>query len=140
MKTLEKIAFTALLTLFSYGFTQAAPKPLKSMNQVLTTYIDCTTQGHLENLDDILGKDFRHTMNRNGNLFTVNKKTMIKFLQSTKNVRQNCETTYTIVEESQDCVIAKISLKYPEFTKVDYVTLCAGEEGWAVSQVVSTFP
>lgn len=140
MKTLEKIAFAVLLTLFSYGFIQAAPKPLKTVNQVLTSYIDCTTQGNLDNLNQVLGEDFRHTMKRNGSMFTVNKKTMMDFLRSTKNVRQNCETTYTIVEESDDCVIAKVSMKYPEFTKVDYVTLCACDEGWAVSQVVSTYP
>ena len=141
MKTLKNIALVMLLTLSSYGFTQAAPdKPGTMKDQVISAYIDCTTQGNLQNMDQIFSDNFQHTMNRNGNLFTINKKEMIDFLKATKDVKQNCETTYSIVEESRDCMIAKVSMKYANFTKVDLVTICAGEAGWSVSQVVSTYP
>ena len=141
MKTLQNIALTILISLSAYGFAQAATeRPLKAMDQVITAYIDCTTQGNLENVKYIFSDNFRHSMNRNGNLFIINKKEMIDFLQTTKNIKQNCETTYNIVESSPDCAIVKVSMKYANFTKVDLVTICASEDGWAVSQVVSTYP
>ena len=141
MKTLQNIALALLLTLCAYGFTQASPKkPLKVMDQVITSYINCTTQGNMENINHIFTDNFRHIMNRNGNPFAINKKDMIAFLNVTKNVKQNCKTTYDIIEESKDCVIAKVNMQYADFTKVDLVTLCRGDAGWAVSQVVTTYP
>ena len=140
MKTLQNIALIIFFTLTSSGFTQANPKPTLAMDQVLTAYIDCTTQGNLENVHQVFSENFRHTINRNGKPFSINKKEMLDFLKETKNVQLNCKTSYSIVEESGDCVIAKVSMQYDLFTKVDLVTLCRGTNGWEVSQVISTYP
>jgi len=43
------------------------------------------------------------------------------------------------MEQSGDYSIAKVEMKYRDFTKVDYVTLSKEGADWKVSQVVTTY-
>jgi hypothetical protein len=70
---------------------------------------------------------------------THNKEQVIGFLKGQQNVKQDCSTTYTVMEQSGNYSLAKVEIKYRDFSKVDYVTLSKEGADWKINQVVTTY-
>ncbi|MEJ5144792.1 MULTISPECIES: hypothetical protein [unclassified Sphingobacterium] len=55
-------------------------------------------------------------------------------MKKQKGEQLNCKTSTTIVKESGDYMIAKLTMQFENFTKVDLVTLFNDSGNWKVSQ------
>ena len=141
MKTPITSFFAAILFLSVSAFANAATNPsrLTTADNSVNVYIEAITKGSMEHVNELFSKQFRQNTNANGKVISHSKEQVIGFLKEQQNVKQNCNTTYTVIEQSGDYSVAKVEMKYRDFTKVDYVTL--GKEGadWKVNQVVTTY-
>jgi hypothetical protein len=51
----------------------------------------------------------------------------------------NCTVTSDIIEESADYMVAKVILKFENFTKTDLVTLVREGNEWKVSKSINSY-
>ncbi|MCL4640182.1 MAG: nuclear transport factor 2 family protein [Pseudosphingobacterium sp.] len=143
MKTFITSIIAAIVLTGTVAFS-ATPKPAKrsniaAINQTLDRYSDAVTNGQLTNIEQLFSEQFhqRIVQRKKGNSF--NKKQLVSFLKNQRNVQQNCKTDYSILEENDGVTIAKIEMKYKEFSRIDYVTISQTDQGYQISQVISTF-
>ncbi|SEM00610.1 Putative lumazine-binding [Olivibacter domesticus] len=141
MKTLMTTFFAAFIFVSVSAFTKAENKSsrLATADNSINLYIETITNGNVENMDALFGSQFIQNTNANGKVISHSKAQIIGFLKGQKNVKQNCSATYTVMEQSDDYSIAKVEMKYRDFTKVDYVTLSKEGADWKVNQVVTTY-
>lgn len=141
MKTLMTNSFAAIIFVLASASVKAETKStrLATADNSVNLYIETITNGNVENINELFARQFVQNTNANGKVTTHNKEQVIGFIKGQKNVKQNCSTAYTVMEQRGDYSLAKVEMKYRDFTKVDYVTL--GREGadWKVNQVVTTY-
>jgi hypothetical protein len=106
-----------------------------SANDVLVKYIENTTQGQNHNFKQLLGDDFKQYIDCDKKLLNFDKKEFLSSLKLSKNVVYNCTTDYSLVEETEDVVIAKVDMKFPTFTRTNYVTLSNTPNGWKITNI-----
>ncbi|SEM00389.1 Putative lumazine-binding [Olivibacter domesticus] len=141
MKTLMTTFFAAFIFVSASAFTKAENKSsrLATADNSINLYIETITNGNVENMDTLFGSQFILNTNANGKVISHSKTQIIGFLKGQKNVKQNCSATYIVMEQSEDYSIAKVEMKYRDFTKVDYVTFSKEGTDWKVNQVVTTY-
>jgi len=60
-------------------------------------------------------------------------------MKKQKGEKLNCAVTTDIIEESADYMVAKVTLKFENFTKTDLVTLVREGNNWKVSSSVNAY-
>jgi len=58
---------------------------------------------------------------------------------STADLALNCTVSTDIIEESADYMVAKVTLKFENFTKTDLVTLERVANDWNVSKSINSY-
>lgn len=140
MKNLIKTLLTFSFMIVACSFVKADPKTAsKPMNYTLTKFIEGTTLGEISGLPVLLDDGFKMDINCGSRTFSFNKKQVVDFMKKTKHIVQNCSTTYKVVEENDDVTIAKVEMKYPNFTRVNYVTLVNHGSYWSITNVSSSY-
>lgn len=141
MKSLIKILFAAIVLITASTFAKAeidgASK--KAATNTLHQYIATTTQGKVENIDDLFSDQFRHNINGHAKVITHTKEQVVQFLKGRKNLQEDCIASYRVIEQNETCAIARVEMKYLKFTRINYVTLSREGSKWKVSQVITTF-
>ncbi|MGJ1431368.1 nuclear transport factor 2 family protein [Sphingobacterium spiritivorum] len=143
MKNLIKtVAFLLFIAITTSSFASGIYNPGKnySADAVISNYIETTTMGNPANIENLFTDNFFQTVSTPSKVITHSKKPFIDYVKSQKGYVQNCQTSHTIIERNDNCAIAKITLTYKNFTKVEYVTVCSDGEIWKVSQVVTSYP
>src|SRR5690554_5670082 len=141
MKTLFKSLLTFSFMILACSFVKADPNTgsKKSMDYTLTKFIEGSTLGEISGLPVLLDDGFKMDINCGNRTLSYNKKQVVDFIKKTKNIVQNCTTDYKIVEENSDFTIAKVEMKYPNFTRVNYVTLVNHGIYWSITNVSTTY-
>jgi len=144
MKTLVKTFAAAALVAVS-TFAMAADKPvsksekatvnLSTADFVLEHYVAVTTKGESAGVEQLFTEDF----SQKANATTNNRDEIIKFFKKQKGEKLNCTVITDIIEESADYRIAKVTLKFEDFTKTDLVTLVREGNNWKVSSSVNAY-
>jgi len=145
MKTLVKTFAAAALIAVS-TFAVAAEGPCsKSANVNLFTadlalghYIAVTTEGESVGVEQLFAEDFSQKV-QSANAKTNSRNEVVKYLKKQKGEKLNCMVTTDIIEESADYRIAKVTLKFEDFTKTDLVTLVREGNDWKVSSSVNAY-
>ncbi|WP_437921521.1 nuclear transport factor 2 family protein [Sphingobacterium sp. LRF_L2] len=139
-KTLTTIAAAFIMISSFSAFAAENANPLKNVesDKIVTTYLEATTLGTVELNKFLFADDFEYSNTANGDSF--NKKQYTNFLKAHKGVKFDCETTYEILDQSGQACVAKATMKFANFTRVDYITLNQSAEGWKVSKVVTGYP
>ncbi|UIR57788.1 nuclear transport factor 2 family protein [Sphingobacterium sp. SRCM116780] len=106
---------------------------------VLDNYVEIISLGNVENLQNLFSNDFKQTMSSNAKALTYARTDIIKFLKANKGQKQNCKISYTVVEENTNCFIAKVLMKYENFTRVEYVTICNENKEWKINQIIVSY-
>ncbi|GGH23471.1 hypothetical protein FAZ19_17305 [Sphingobacterium alkalisoli] len=142
MKTTIITSIATALILFASSMAFAAEKanPLKNMTAVgiVAAYLDATALGNVEFNEQLFATDFEYHNTASDNKH--GKKAYTKFLKQNKGLQYNCKTTYQILDECGKSCIAKATMEFENFTRVDHITLCNTKNGWQVSKVVTTYP
>ena len=143
MKTLVK-TFTAAALIAVSTCTMAAEKPEKGIVNLSTAdlaidnYVAVMTEGQSVGVEQLFASDFNQKVQIE-NAKTNSRSEVINFLKSQKGEKLNCKTTTTIIEESADYMLAKVTMQFEGFTKTDLVTLINEGGIWKVSKSINSY-
>ena len=146
MKTLAKtLAAVALIAVST--FTMAAGKPevanpkkavvnLSTADLAIDHYVAVMTEGQSVGVEQLFTTDFSQKVKASEDK-TNSRSEVISFLKKQKGEQLNCKTSTTIVQESADYMIAKVTIQFEGFTKTDLVTLVNDGGNWKISQSIN---
>src|SRR5690606_37600487 len=109
-----------------------------TVDYTLNKYIEATTQGQSEDFHQYLDETFKIGINHGRKANRYSKQQFMKDLKDQKNVVLDCKSTFTVVEQSDNCALARIVMKYPTFTKINYVNMCNTSDGWKITDISNT--
>ncbi|TJZ62892.1 hypothetical protein FAZ15_00875 [Sphingobacterium olei] len=141
MRTITTTIATAFIVIASFSsFAAEKSNPLKDMNTmaILAAYLDAAALGNVQFSEQLFAKDFEYYNTVNDSKY--GKKDYTKFLKENKGLQYDCKTTYEILDESGKSCVAKATMEFEKFTRVDHITLSNTKNGWQVSKVVTTYP
>lgn len=131
-------AFMMVISLSSFTNANANPLREKDSKSIMIAYVETIVSGYDKYHKYLFTEDFEH-YNASSNM-KFKKKPYLKFLNDTKGLKFNCQTSYQIMDETGKSCVAKATLTFKNFTRVDYITLNKTDDGWKVSKVVTTYP
>lgn len=143
MKTF-KITFIAL-SLFLIIGNAKADRPKHKNHTTFTVhfsinaFIDADARGICDGLTDIIADNAKFSMMRGDQMLCFNKKEIIKSMENLRGVQQNCTTNYKVVETFDKYVLIKVEMKYPAFSRFNYITMNECSDGWKITNVSSIF-
>jgi len=147
MKTLVK-AFAAAVLIAVSTFVMAADKTVSKTEKVtvnlstadfaLDHYVAVTTEGESAGVEQLFAKDFNQKV-QSANAKTNSRDEVVKYLKKQKGEKLNCAVSTEILEESVDYMVAKVTLKFENFTKTDLVTLEREGSGWKVCKSINSY-
>ncbi|MEN5231563.1 nuclear transport factor 2 family protein [Sphingobacterium faecium] len=148
MKTLVKTFAAAALIAVS-TFSMAAGKPevsnpkktvvnLSTADLVIDHYVAVMTEGQSAGVEQLFTSDFSQKIHASNDQ-TNSRSAVISFLKKQKSQHLNCKTSTTIVEQSSDYMLAKVTMQFDGFTKIDLVTLVNDGGNWKVSQSINSY-
>jgi len=143
MKTLITSILTAIVLFFNSSPAKAETNSARNAtaDNAINWYIASVTKGQTEEIADLLSNNFSQNVTGKEGHVRFDKAQVVDFLQGHQNIQQqNCATSYSLVEEHADFVLAKVEMKYGNFTKVDYVSLSRDDESWKINQVNTVYP
>jgi hypothetical protein len=141
MKTLKSI-LTALVLFV--GFTAAkandnAPVVLPLHDYAVYTYVNAVCHGQMAGIEDVLDKNVQFSMVHGTQVITSDKAEVMQYLRDNKNVEQNCTVSTSVVESNDDVTVVKVTMKYSDFVRTNYVTIANTSTGWKITNVHSVF-
>ena len=147
MKTLVKI-FTAAALVAVSTFAMASEGPgsksakanvnLSTADFALEHYVAVTTQGESAGVEQLFAEDFSQKV-QSANAQSHSRSALIKSLKKQKGESLNCTVKTDIIEESTDYMVAKVTMKFENFSKTDLVTLVREGDSWKVSSSVNSY-
>ncbi|RKO72595.1 hypothetical protein D7322_07315 [Sphingobacterium puteale] len=147
MKSLVKTFAAATLIAVS-TFAMAAEGPgfksakaninLSTADLALDHYVAVTTEGESAGVEQLFAEDFNQKI-QSSNAQSHSRDAVVKALKKQKGEKLNCTVTTNIIEESVDYMIAKVILKFEDFTKTDLVTLERVGNEWKVSKSINSY-
>jgi len=147
MKALVKTFAAAALIAVS-TFAMAADKPvsksekanvnLSTVDLALEHYVAVTTEGESAGVEQLFADDFSQKVQAS-NAQSHSRSALIKSLKKQKGEKLNCTVNTDIIEESADYMVAKVTMKFENFTKTDLVTLVREGDSWKVSSSINSY-
>ncbi len=140
MKTLKTIT-AALLIAFSFSSfaSDGTAKEKLEMNYALKTYIAAVADGKIAALPEVLDNSVKFSSTRGEKIVSHNKSEMLNALKISENVKQNCSTSYNVVEATPSFSVVKVTMKYDNFSRVSYLNLANTGKGWKITSVSTSF-
>ena len=148
MNTLAKTFLAAALIAVS-TFTMAVAKPagdnskkavvnLSTAHLAIDHYVAVMTVGQTIGVEQLFTADFSEKVQAS-EVKANSRSEVISFLKKQKGEQLNCKTNTTIVQESADYMIAKVTMQFEGFTKSDLVTFINEDGNWKVSQSIKSY-
>ncbi len=147
MKTLVKtFAAAALIAVSTFAMAAEGPGSksakanvnLSTADFALEHYVAVTTEGESAGVEQIFAADFSQKVQAS-NAQTHSRSALIKSLKKQKGEKLNCAVSTDIIEESADYMVAKVTMKFENFTKTDLVTLVREGNEWKVSKSINSY-
>ena len=138
-KSIATIAAAIIMITSFSAFADNKGNPLIAFKsaEIINTYIEVATLGSVEMNKFLFADDFQYQNVANSGTF--NKKEYTKFLEKNKGLQYDCKASYEILDENAQACLAKTTMKFKNFTRIDYLTLNQTEEGWKVSKIVTSY-
>ncbi len=111
---------------------------LSTANFALAHYVAVTTEGESTGLEQLFAEDFNQNIQAS-NTQSNSRREVVKSLKKQKSEKLNCTVNTDILEESADYMVAKVTLKFENFTKTDLVTLERVGNDWKVSKSINSY-
>jgi hypothetical protein len=147
MKTLVKtIAAAALIAVSTFAMAAEGPGSkaaktnvnLSTADFALIHYVAVTTGGESAGVEQLFADDFSQKIQAS-NLKSNSRGEVVKSLKKQKGEKLNCIVSTDILEESADYMVARVTLKFEDFTKTDLVTLVREGKEWKVSKSINSY-
>ncbi|MDM1294430.1 hypothetical protein HX021_09015 [Sphingobacterium sp. N143] len=147
MNSLVK-TFTAAALIAVSTFTMAAERPgsksakanvnLSTADFALDHYVAVTTEGESAGVEQLFAEGFSQKIQAS-NAQSYSRTAVIKSLKKQKGEQLNCAVSTEILEESADYMVAKVTMKFENFSKTDLVTLEREGNSWKVSKSINSY-
>ena len=147
MKALVKTFAAAALIAVS-TFTMAAEGPgsksakanvnLSTADLALEHYVAVTTEGESAGVEQLFAENFNQKVQL-ANAKTNCRDEVVNYLKKQKGEKLNCAVSTENLEESADYMVAKVTLKFENFTKTDLITLERVGNDWKVSKSINSY-
>ncbi|WP_433901100.1 nuclear transport factor 2 family protein [Sphingobacterium puteale] len=111
---------------------------LSTADLALDHYVAVTTEGESAGVVQLFAKDFNQKIQAS-NAQSNSRNEVVKSLKKQKGEKLNCTVSTDIIEESSDYMVAKVTLKFEDFTKTDLVTLERVGNDWKVTSSVNSY-
>lgn len=120
----------------------SASKPSKgaykrSMEYAINSYIDGVCYGKAENYINLLAEETTFSMLRGNRIYNYTRNQEINSLKGAGPAVQNCEPSFKITQKDDKTATVKVTMKYLDFSRFNYVTLKNEASGWKVTHVSS---
>jgi len=147
MKTLVKtFAAAALIAVSTFAMAAEGPGAkatkanvnLSTADLALDHYVAVTTKGESAGVEQLFAEDFNQKI-QVSNAQSNSRSAVVKLLKKQKGEKLNCIVSTDILEESADYMVAKVTLKFENFTKTDLVTLERVGIDWKVSKSINSY-
>lgn len=142
MKNLTKtIALACVLFVSSVNVFASTDKGLNNaiVDNVVDAYINSTVYGETAYVNELFSNNFNQKFNGGSKQKAIQKNAYIQFLKQNKGVKYNCETSFEWVEKGKDYSLAKVSLDFGDFKRIDYVSVSMQQDGWKIDEVNSVY-
>ncbi|MEN5436442.1 nuclear transport factor 2 family protein [Sphingobacterium faecium] len=111
---------------------------LSTADLAIVHYVAVMTEGQSAGVEQLFTSDFKQKVQAAEDK-TNSRSEVISFLKKQKGEQLNCKTSTTIVEQSSDYMVAKVTQQFEGFTKTDLITLVNDGGNWKVSQSINTY-
>ncbi|WP_333626143.1 nuclear transport factor 2 family protein [Sphingobacterium siyangense] len=147
MKALVKtFAAAALIAVSTFAMAAEGPGAkatktnvnLSTADFALDHYVAVTTEGESAGVEQLFADDFNQKIQAT-NAQSNSRSEVVKLLKKQKGEKLNCAVSTDIIEESADYMVAKVTLKFENFTKTDLVTLERVGNDWKVSKSINSY-
>ncbi|WP_223580245.1 nuclear transport factor 2 family protein [Sphingobacterium sp. GVS05A] len=147
MKALVKtFAAAALIAVSTFAMAAEGPGSksekatinLSTADLALDHYVAVTTEGESAGVEQLFAEDFNQKIQAS-NAQSHSREAVIKSLKKQKGEKLNCTVTTDIIEESGDYMVAKVTMKFENFTKTDLLTLVREGNEWKVSKSINSY-
>ncbi|WP_313270078.1 nuclear transport factor 2 family protein [Sphingobacterium sp.] len=118
--------------------TAKASVNLSTADLALDHYVAVTTEGESAGVEQLFAEDFSQKIQAS-NAQNHSRNAVVKLLKKQKGEKLNCTVSTDILEESADYMVAKVTLKFENFTKTDLVTLERVGNDWKVSKSINSY-
>ncbi len=138
--TLKTIAAALIMVTSLSSFAAEKANPLKNVesDMIIDFYMEAVTVGNIDLNTFIFADDFQYSNVNNND--RGGKKEYIKHLKANKGMQYDCKSSYEILSQDGKVCVAKATMAFDNFTRVDYITLNQGKDGWKVSKVETIYP
>ncbi len=147
MRTLVKtFAAAALIAVSTFAMAAEGPGSkatkttvnLSTADFALAHYVAVTTEGESAGIEQLFAEDFNQKIQAS-NAQNHSLSEVVKSLKKQKGEKLNCTINTDIIDESADYMVAKVTLKFENFTKTDLVTLERVGNDWKVSKSINSY-
>ena len=147
MKALVKtFAAAALIAVSTFAMAAEGPGAkttkanvnLSTADFALAHYVVVTTEGESAGVEQLFAENFSQKIQAS-NAQNHSRSEVVKLLKKQKGEKLNCTVSTDIIEESADYMVAKVTLKFENFTKTDLVTLERVGNDWKVSKSINSY-
>ncbi|WP_293955648.1 MULTISPECIES: hypothetical protein [unclassified Sphingobacterium] len=111
---------------------------LSTADSALDHYVAVTTEGESAGVEQLFAADFIQKIQAS-NTQSNSRIGVVKLLKKQKGEKLNCAVSTDILEESADYMVAKVTLKFENFTKTDLVTFERAGNDWKVSKSINSY-
>lgn len=111
----------------------------KSMHVSINAYVNLIQKGNITNMEKLFAEDAKFNITRNGKIITHNKKEEMAFLTKNKNLQQQCSVVSSVIINTNNYSLVKVSMVYDNFTRENYVTMIKSGNDWKITDVSSDF-
>jgi hypothetical protein len=140
MKTLKTLTAALLIALTSSAFAADDIKKEKlQLNYTVQTFIDAVSHGKINDLSEVLDSDVKLTFTRANKIYNYNKAEILRSFKPLKNIEQNCNTDFSIIEVNPNQAIAKITMNYNGFSKVSLINMANSKTGWKITNISNSY-
>ena len=135
MKTLKTIMLgVSLFIICSLNANAAQRAPRPSQTDVLNIFMNASTHGKIEGLEEVLANDMEYQVKRGTKTTITSKKQLLDLYKANQNIEQGCICTTNTIENA-DNVVVKIDMKYDTYTRTNVVTMVNTNTGWRITKV-----
>ncbi len=140
MKSLKSLTAALLIIFSASAFANDETKSNKlQMDYAIHTYIEAVNNGKIKDLPSVLDPDVKFTFTKGKEIKNYGKTEIMESLKSSENIVQNCQTDYSVIESNPAQAIVKVTMKYENFSKINFVTLNNTSKGWKIITVSTSF-
>jgi len=143
MKTVITLTITFIFSAFSHSLLGSdKPEPVVFAKAEITAqhYIAAMQDGETEYLESLFAENLRISTPDNKNQDHYGRSALIKHLKESHGVHLKAISNFTFVENHKNYSVIQIKTEFDHFTRLDYLTLQNGKNGWKISNIVVTYP